>query len=159
MFFRRPQKSKNQGGFTLIELIVVVGIFLILSAAAFPVYHNWQASSALDSDSRQVVEILRDAQAKSSAGFNNSAYGVYFDRPRKTLTEYQGRSYAERDRAYDQVSGIDSQIAIPSAPEINEINFSAGLGQPDLTGDLIVSTGAGDDRTISINNFSNIEIN
>lgn len=58
----------NKGGFSLIELLVVISILLIIFTFALPNYRNYQRRQALDSVAKGIVSDLRLAQEMASAG-------------------------------------------------------------------------------------------
>lgn len=71
--FRMLEKKRNQKGFTLIELIVVIGIIGILVAIALPRFQNSQATS-------RGTKIIADLRTIDSAIVQAQAAGIAKDR-------------------------------------------------------------------------------
>ena len=66
-------KIKNKKGMTLLEVIVVIAIIGILSAVSIVSFSAYKINTALDSASREVVAVLREAQNYSLSGKQISA--------------------------------------------------------------------------------------
>lgn len=144
----------NINGFTFIELLVVLGIFVIVMAAAVPAYSGLHASSLLNEDVSQVVQMMRMAREYSRAGMHDSAYGVYFEiNPSSSsrIILYKGDSFAARSAGFDQTMTIDSVITMTSTISGNEINFVQESGLPSDYGDIYFLAKNRQDKTVVIN--------
>ncbi len=53
---------KNQYGFSLIELMVAIGVFAILASIATPGVLSWMDNARVSSASRQVMSAIQDAR-------------------------------------------------------------------------------------------------
>jgi len=142
-------------GFTIIELLLVVGITLLIAATAAPIYGNLQVSSQLDENTNQVVQSIRIARERSVSGLNNSRHGVRLESDKYIL--YQGSSYALRDSSYDREVVLSDALLIFSTLTNSEVNFSKGAGIPNNTGTTTLRHRLGDERQIIINIFGLIE--
>lgn len=72
-----------RSGFTLVELLVTMGIFLVMTAAVLANYKSYGNNAYFANASEDIVLALRQAQvygvgSKGEGGSFNSAYGVYF---------------------------------------------------------------------------------
>jgi len=114
-------KSKV-ASFTLVELLVIIGILIILIAIAVPNLRFFQKESELANSAEEIINALRLAQNKTLASEEASQYGVYFD---DTTTPHQytlfkGANYTSRDTSFDEIHKL------PSSIEIYEINLVGG---------------------------------
>lgn len=77
-------KQKNKG-FTLVEMLISVGIFTIMSSIILANYPEFRSRSALDNLTAQVAIVFREAQVygisvREESGENfNIGYGVHVD--------------------------------------------------------------------------------
>ena len=151
--------KKQKHGFTLMEILIVIGIFVIVSALSIPLYSNWQITAPIDIAVNELAGLCKLAQARSQAGLNNSAHGIYFllsDEDKAVL--YQGESYALRNQDFDYQTSFDSSLLLSTSWDGNEINFSLGLGMPSATGTIIISHSANNESgEVSINNLGIIQ--
>jgi prepilin-type N-terminal cleavage/methylation domain-containing protein len=154
-------------GFTLTELLIVIGITLILAMAAIPIYGSLQVQSQLNENTTQIVQALRTARERSVARLNDAPHGVYLDvvaSAKDKYILYQGSSYATRNASYDREVILDDPLIIVNSSftltsgDI-DINFSEGLGVPDNTGSFILSHEVSGSKNISVNSLGKTEEN
>jgi len=154
---------KNNKSFTLIEILIVIGITLILTAAVAPIYGNLQVSSQLNENSCQIIQSLRLARERSVARLNNASHGVYFEIDALGYQDkyvlYQGSNYDSRDSSYDREVILDEVLSLSLPGEVSEyeINFSKGLGVPIATGIITLTHDVNGTRQIIINSLGMVE--
>lgn len=124
-------------GFTLVEVVLVLGIFAILSTVSFSTYTQFRGRENLETATMSVVEALRHAQANAQSGKGDSVWGVFVG---STITLFKGASFSGRDTSYDQVIGLSSGV---SASGLSEITFAKVTGTPLMTGTTTLSNSFG----------------
>ena len=134
-------------GFTLIEIILVISLVLIVSAATIPSYSKFINGRKLQSEQNKLVENIRYARELAESGKRNSNFGVYFQADRYVL--YQGDSYGNRDSSQDQIFELSKNIELSN---LNEVNFEKARGTPSATGTLRVTNTANE-------KFKDIKVN
>ncbi len=144
-------------GFTIIELLIVIGIIIIAAAAALPIYSNLQVSSQLNETNAQIAQTIKNAREKSVAGLNNSRHGVKFNPSSYTL--FQGDSYATRESLYDRTIDLDDVLTITTNLTNDEIVFARGSGIPNNTGIITLNHDVQGSRTVTINEFGLVDEN
>ncbi|HEY0907941.1 MAG TPA: prepilin-type N-terminal cleavage/methylation domain-containing protein [Candidatus Paceibacterota bacterium] len=105
-----PKEPRAQAGFTLIELMVSIGIFSLITVLA--VFNNAQFNSSvlLTNLAYEVALSVRQAQVygvtvrRDSSGLFTSAYGVHFSA--STPSSYFIFQDTARNRVYDSGSDI-----------------------------------------------------
>ena len=145
----------------MVELLIVMGIFMVLAAVTMPVYGDWQRTVQLDTALQEIGSGLRRAQAKSLSGENDSAHGVYFSATEgggSYFVIYQGDNYAARTEEYDAVSVWPDSLVLSLGIGGEDINFSQGRGLPSASGNIVLEdSGTGETGTTTINNWGIIE--
>jgi prepilin-type N-terminal cleavage/methylation domain-containing protein len=91
-----------RNGFTLIEIIVVIGLIGVLFALAAFSFGTLRSTSALNNAQAIVVQTLQDAHNRSATGVGTSTYGVHITNG--AVVEFSGASY---------VAGEGTQIPLP----------------------------------------------
>ncbi len=66
-------------GFTLIEILVVLGISVILATGGFLMLWSFRSHQALSLSAEKIVAVLRDAQARSVSQEDGLSWGVHFE--------------------------------------------------------------------------------
>ena len=101
-------------GFTLLELLVVLGILIILMAIALPNLRAFQQNYDLENSMGGIVSSLRLAQGQTVASEGESQYGVYFNTsadPQEYII-FKGESYALRDVSSDVIHKLLKPVVI-----------------------------------------------
>lgn len=136
-------------GFTLVELMIVIGITTILTGVSSVVYGNLQKSTQLNDISAQISQNLRLAREQSLAGLNDKSHGVKFNSNQYIL--YQGDNYTGRSVAYDRSFSVSSALTITADVSGQEVNFSRGTGLPSATGTITIAHSIGGAKSVIIN--------
>jgi len=75
--FRLPRQARPERGFTLVEMMVTIGIAVIIMAIALPAYSSWRARTAARSAADALMAHLK--QARIIAVSDNRCVEVKFD--------------------------------------------------------------------------------
>lgn len=106
----------SQRGFSLVELVVVMGIVAIIAAVTVPLGLNYYRAQVLDETYYELRSTLRRAHSQAVSVKNDSAFGV------KIMSEnfvlFQGETYAGRVAIYDEVFDVPTVVSISGADEI-----------------------------------------
>jgi prepilin-type N-terminal cleavage/methylation domain-containing protein len=140
-------------GFTLLEILIVVGISLILFYLIIPVGLDFYKSQQIDNETRIMVQTLKRAQSKAMAAESDSKFGVYINNDNYIL--FRGDSYASRNSQYDEVFDLSGSITIEDSPK--EIVFSKVEGTPSFAGGIVFN-GGNQTRKVLINKFGVISL-
>lgn len=139
-------------GFTLFEILIVIGIMAILAGLTLPLGLNFYKSQQLEVQSQLILQSLRLGQSKSIFQENDSSFGIYFANNSYTL--FQGSSWISRDSLYDQSFSLPSIISLSG---LQEVVFSKMEGLPNITGNIVLNNGL-DSRIININSLGRINL-
>jgi len=120
--FGQTHILKSGAGFTLVEVLTIVGILIVLTGMAVPAFRFFGRESDLNNSAEEIINTLRLAQNKTLASEGASQWGVYFS---TTTTPHQyilfeGSSFASRATSSDEVHQLSKSI------EIYEIDLWGG---------------------------------
>lgn len=130
-------------GFSLLEVVIVIGIVGVMSALSVPAYRDYQIRSDLDKVAQQVSQGLARAQLLSKSGERDAMWGFYV--PAGVL--YKGTSYATRDSSFDQVYPMPSTIAVSG---LMDISYSRVKGTASQEGNIVLRALNDDQRQIQV---------
>jgi prepilin-type N-terminal cleavage/methylation domain-containing protein len=101
----RPRTRRDESGFTMIEVMVVIGIIAILAGAAIPGFSAWIPDYRLKS---AVQDLYSNMQlAKMEAIRSNSQYRISFDTTNKTYQVIRPDGSTEKEvNLSDYGSGV-----------------------------------------------------
>ena len=149
--------SIGKRGFTIVELLIVLGIGVLMAVAVVPIYSNLVPASDSAQVASEIVQTIRTARARSVARLGNSSYGVKF-LPDKYIL-YRGASYAAALTAgtLERTITLGGAFLLTTTLVSDDVNFSKGIGVPN-TGVVTLSRQSADPKTISINQFGMVEV-
>lgn len=130
-------KFDINSGFSLIELLIVMAIVAIFASGAVIWLIGYQRQAELDSAAKNIINTLRDAQARSTSGKDFKPWGVYFDAAgnKYVLFRNEGGGYG----------GTGGQVV--TAKEENYLSSFVKIGAITLTGggnEIIFNKSLGD---------------
>ena len=121
----RLQSSPRKGaGFTVFELLIVMGIFALIIAVATPVGITFYLSYQFDSESNLLTALLRHARNLSMVNYSESDHGLHVLSDKYVV--FEGASYATRIQANDKKFPRDTVITLTGP---TELVFAALSGQ------------------------------
>jgi prepilin-type N-terminal cleavage/methylation domain-containing protein len=132
-------------GFSVVELLVALGIVAIVGAGGTASYTAWRAQSQMDTAQKKIIGNLRESQMFAQASLGNSSWGVNLQAGKITL--FKGASYAGRDPLSDQTDSLPGNLSITGPTEIIYGRFS---GIPLSFGTITISSNNGQ-KQISVN--------
>lgn len=128
--------SKKVKGFTLVELLLVIGLMLIIGVFMFPLGISFYRSQMANEAVEGIQSALRQAQTFAITGKHDSSFGVKFFADSYLL--FEGESYASRNTTEDELFSIGARIE-DVGPD--EVVFELFSGLPSATGTIEVTSG------------------
>jgi prepilin-type N-terminal cleavage/methylation domain-containing protein len=126
--FKSRRKAKS--GFTLIEVLIVLGLIAILSTMVVMYSVTFYGNTLLQEDSEYVLNALRKARSYAITGKEDSDWGVKFIEAEDKYVVFKGNRYTERDTDYDLEFEIVSSYQI----DFDEVVFQKTTGTPQVFG-------------------------
>ncbi len=140
---------RRQTGFTMIELLVVMGMLTIIAGMSMPFFQSFQASTDATTYATTFQHMARRAQQQAFARLESSSWGIFFDDAHKKYVLFKGSSYAGRDTSYDDERTYPPAFTMTTSFG-NELIFSAGTGATSASGTVQIVDPNGVTRTVTI---------
>jgi prepilin-type N-terminal cleavage/methylation domain-containing protein len=106
MMFRR--------GFTLIEVLIVMGLFVLLLAFVVPIGLSFYQSQITDETALELASAFDRARSDARLGKSESAYGIKVLSDRYVL--FRGDSYATRVSVEDMTTMFPGGTVVTASP-------------------------------------------
>jgi prepilin-type N-terminal cleavage/methylation domain-containing protein len=154
------QSSEKQTGFTILELLVVMGMSLILVAIAVTALARPQAQTSVATVADTFVADLKQQQLLSMEGDSGSqanaqAHGIRVTA--SSYTSFTGNSFAGSSNNYT--------INFPQGVTANytafplDIIFAKHSGETTAIANLVIKDTSGDQKTLIVNRLGGITVN
>lgn len=126
-------------GFTIIELLLVVGITAIIAVVGFLNIYGFKSESELDLTVREIVSVLRNAQDRSMSQEDSSQWGVYFENPLSNSGFYV--LYQGATTTFFSKKNLRSNIQFlnPSIGSSKDVSFNKMSGLPNSSTTIQIS--------------------
>jgi len=132
--------------FSLLEVMLSIGIVVIISGIYIPVYLSYQHRNGLDIAVNSTVGTLRRAQSLARAVTGDRSWGVKIQNQQVTL--FRGTSYALREPALDENINLPTNVTATT----NEVVFSKFTGRAAGTGTTItLVTSDNEQKNVNVN--------
>lgn len=122
----KGRHSRNEYGFTVIELMLVLAIIGILAVFVTPISFRFYNTQQQVESHRTVLETLRRAQL--TAQYEGAGVSVGVKLLPEEIIIFEGDSYATRDVSADIVRTFDRALHLAGD---SEVVFSPASGAPD----------------------------
>lgn len=154
---RSQKRSFTNAGFTLVELIVTLGIFSMMTSVVLAQYHSFSINADFSNSGEDILLAMREAQTYGAVGNKavvecgvpasifNCVYGVHFDASQKSYTIFidNNGSYGEGESVGAPTILKVSKMILSSGGETLDVTFK----RPNV--DAIISGGS-DSATITL---------
>jgi Tfp pilus assembly protein FimT len=151
--YQTASTSRFENGFTLIEILVIIGIIGILGTFGLIVSLDYYRSFAFRSERHIVVSMLQKARNQSMSNVNEQPHGVKFLADRYVI--YQGASYNDRDPDFDEEILTTPTV---SHSGMDEVVFGQLKGNAVVTGTDLTLNGHYKHATITVNPEGQIDV-
>ena len=134
---------RHSKGFTLLEILLVMGILVIISAMSFSTYTSYRVNVEADEEMNKIRSILHDARGRAIAFEQNSQWGVRFSNPVATDPIYelfQGSSYPGIIKETVYLSSRFMFIA-PAVGMVQDVIFQKRSGKSTNASTITISIG------------------
>jgi Tfp pilus assembly protein FimT len=155
---------KNRFGLTYIELLVVLGLFAIISLFSFSSYASWQKEVTLVNSTDELKSTISLAQAKAIAAAGNKNWGVHFEADQYVLFSGSFYDLANPDNKIKELRGVqilnpNTTLSDGAAGYGADLVFSKYTGQTVNIGQITVVANTDATKTKIISIQDNGQIN
>ncbi len=89
-------------GFTLLELMIVIGLMVLFAILTIPYGMDFYQSRLLEEETRTIANVISRAQSHALSGKEDSDWGVRFFHEEGKYIFFKGSRYSMRDSFFDQ---------------------------------------------------------
>ncbi len=154
-------RSDRPQGFTLIETLLTLAILTLLIGVTVPKFSSFLNRFQVDTQSTDLMQLLRIAQSKSMASESDAQFGVHLVvGSGGSFTLFKGSTYAGRDLTFDQeVHTLPSGTSLSKTVTGLDVIFVKTVGSTTNTGTItIAQTGGTTAHTVTINTAGMIQL-
>jgi prepilin-type N-terminal cleavage/methylation domain-containing protein len=138
-------------GFTLIEVLITIGIFIILTSIVMSTFFLYRKNQSLSLDTQTVATILRQARSQTLSYKNSSVYGVHFNTTDVVL--FAGSSYDPSSPTNESylLNYSDTIVTVTLTGGGSDVIFQRLTGETSQDGSIVISApGLSQTKTVTI---------
>lgn len=139
--------------FTLIELLIVIGIIGALAGVSAPFLSTFLGGKQLTTTTDKVVRTLRKAQNYALSGKKDSVWGVHYESG--LLVLFKGDDYDVRETDFDEKFNLPRIVSIAGW---TDIYFRKLRGKPLPETLEITITMLNEEQTVTINSEGTVDV-
>lgn len=149
----------NRNGFTIVELLITIGVMSLLIAAATPNFVNFYQKWLLDSYAADLSSTVRLAQNKSMTGEDDAVFSIHLVAGNGgSFTMFKGTDFAGRNVAYDEAYVLPSAFSLAETVTGSDLLFTRTEGSTTTTGLVTLTwTDGGLSHGISVNSAGTVD--
>lgn len=137
MKYKIRKKTNTEHGFTSIEILVLLSLTIILALGTFIYFRPFSNNADLETNTDEMMNVIRKAQNQSIAAIDNQNYSVHFESDRGVI--FQGSVYNPADPS-NEINYITNAVEIYDillnpAPSTSVI-FDRTTGTTDNDGNI-----------------------
>ena len=145
--FSKKTAGAKERGFTLIEIMITMALFILLAGIGVGAYFSYYSFSLIKNDMNQVNTLIRDTRFKALKNPLTDNYGIHIDSATRTITSFRDTynpvNTENIDVELEQLDITDLSLN-PNIGTTDEILFEAQTGKTQNDGSF----------TLSENNYS-----
>lgn len=139
-------KMLEKKGFTLMEILIVMGTIILLVGISIKVFYNQKSSATVDRDTDNTLNYLQKARNQSLSSVNNTTFGVRITSTSTSL--FEGTSYSVSSARESFSFGAGTTVTTSLSGNATQLYFNRLTGEPTATGTItFLSTGGGSTQT------------
>ena len=133
--------NPNKKGFTFIEVMLTVSLFILLASVGIGAYFKYYTFSLINSDVNKSMTFIKQARFRALKNPDNSNYGIHLDSVCKCLITFKN-TYSAGDPEnitleLQQLDITDLNLA-PNIGITNDIIFEKQTGKTQNTGNFTI---------------------
>ena len=155
---------KNNSGFTLIEMMVVIGLIAILSAILIPNLLGWRGDAKIRGAVLDLMGDLNSAKmtaVRENAGvvvdFENNRYEIFIDNGAGANTNNWNRD-SDEVRLLNKSLPDGVSVNLPATSLTGDQTRFNNRGLPENTGSVVLTDFSGNSRQIQLSQLGRIEL-
>lgn len=126
-------------GFTLIEILLVIGIASIIFAFSAPFALDFYRKQLVEEARSNIIEAFQKARNNAMLQKSDNSSGVSFNLVDNSIVIFEGSSTSTRNQDQDQAFPISGDISISG---LTDVIFSKLTGLPSATGTITLIFGS-----------------
>lgn len=160
------QNMRYKSGFTLVELLIVIGITVIMAGIGGATYMGLRERERIDQMADRIVADMRSTMARAQAQEGGNQWGIHFDNVTSSSPFYAiwygatGSTYGVGSTTWGTVTFVATglQFTVPASGSSVDLVFTKPYGLPSAAATVTVASTAttASSRTISIDTNGNI---